>query len=541
MVAKDADSLTLFRDYAWASLWQKERCATASDWRSALLAAWWQNPPEKPIAAAQLAIHRKPEPVFAAGIIGLSVGDGALAEAVLKRLLTLHAPGWMSGWIGLELFGRKREFAHQASLLAKFRQDVAWPFAACLQSLDQKEIDPAPLLAYFEAHPPAHPLAEILVGRLLTAAGKEELSLARLSALIPSLGNHADLKALAHYHLAYAATKALRFDLAIRAFDAAAQGGFIDIPTLSRWINLALSYPGAWSSVPARIAHAITLVPDDDRTKSAFAANALIFCWINAEFAKAFEVVKTYHNFQNLPEKPDDRNEQIFFRYVLYLCAYWQLHPEIYSAPDPGARLHVLGESHALSPANAPVAWHGSRYLARSHFVMGVKMWHLAREQSGLHREMLKLRIEQLPEGAEVLFCIGEIDCRPNEGIWSAARKQGRAVLPFVEMTVRGYLNRLAELISSRKLGRIVIQGVPAPNYDLSGTRDTGDPAGFLAMIAEVNRELRQGTLSRGWDFLDVYAATANETGTSNRAWHLDPYHLQPGFYTHAEKWLVSN
>jgi len=58
-------------------------------------------------------------------------------------------------------------------------------------------------------------------------------------------------------------------------------------------------------------------------------------------------------------------------------------------------------------------------------------------------------------------------------------------------------------------------------------------------MIAEVNRQLKEGVLARGWHFLDVYAATVGEDGTGNAQWHLDGWHLQPMFYTQADRWLV--
>jgi len=58
-------------------------------------------------------------------------------------------------------------------------------------------------------------------------------------------------------------------------------------------------------------------------------------------------------------------------------------------------------------------------------------------------------------------------------------------------------------------------------------------------MVREVNEQLKQGALSKGWGFLDIYAATVGDDGRSNEKWHLDGWHLQPAFYARAKDWLI--
>jgi len=59
-----------------------------------------------------------------------------------------------------------------------------------------------------------------------------------------------------------------------------------------------------------------------------------------------------------------------------------------------------------------------------------------------------------------------------------------------------------------------------------------------LQMICEVNRLIKDLTKVRGWNFLDVWSATANLDGIGNSLWHLDGWHLKPTFYSEANKWL---
>ncbi len=534
----DRDEIRLFRQYEWAALWQIVRQDTPINMegslnyqmRTALLAAWWQIPPEQMVVPARLQTISDPKLLFLIGIEALSIGNGKLADAVLKRLEKISAPIWMRGWIKLEIHGRKREFIKQAKFLGRL-PDESWAYAACIQSLDQKTIDSVPILNHLCRKKSKNPLADILHARLLNAANNADDAISKLLTLIKSLPDNCDIHSLAHYHLGYAATSAKKFDLVIKAFDAAAQIGFMDRPSLERWISISLSHPAAQSSVLSRINHAIALVPDNFRTKASLASNALIYFWINGAFPNAYEVVKRFHTFQTMTETKDDRNAQIFFRYVLSLCAFWQYNQGLYDAYGPDARLHVIGESHALSPANVVCNFLGKPVKMVSHFIMGVKMWHLARSSDDFHPQMVKLNIERLPENSDLMFCIGEIDCRPNEGIWKVALTKGYGTTQIIEPTVTGYLNRISEFLCGRKWGRIFIQGVPAPNYPLEGYRDPGNKQGFLKMIAEVNSLLKIKTTEQGWHFIDVYGATLGEGGISNKKWHIDQYHLKPNFY----------
>lgn len=74
---------------------------------------------------------------------------------------------------------------------------------------------------------------------------------------------------------------------------------------------------------------------------------------------------------------------------------------------------------------------------------------------------------------------------------------------------------------------QIIISGVPARNIDLKNLEIISKEA-FLNLIRVFHQVLREESLIRGFEFLDVYAMTANDYGISNGKWHIDEFPLKP-------------
>lgn len=254
------------------------------------------------------------------------------------------------------------------------------------------------------------------------------------------------------------------------------------------------------------------------------------------------EAFAALNNSQSILQREDgsSRHYKIYWLYIRRLIQWRAENQHLFGVGAEHGLLHVIGESHALSPNFGLVNWVDDRRLrCVAHWVPGCKQWHLANHQPNRYKSAVASVIAQIPTGADLMFCIGEIDTRPDEGIWSAARNSGNATADLVRQTAEGYLQFIADtVVSEREYRSITIQGIPAPGYPLEGNRGPGDTAGFLAMIRDLNLHLQSGAQARGWYFLDVYAATVDENGKGNAQWHLDAYHLQPGFYLAAEKWL---
>lgn len=232
---------------------------------------------------------------------------------------------------------------------------------------------------------------------------------------------------------------------------------------------------------------------------------------------------------------------RIYAGYVFKLLLWREKNQDWFGVGKEDALMHVIGESHALSLNYGLLDIEKSVYRSVSHWIPGIKMWHLVQKGANRFRSSFDSIIAQLPQGCNVMICMGEIDARPNEGIWAHSRSVGMPPAQFIVKTVAGFVEYLAEMQSLKKISRIIVQGVPAPAFPLSGSFDPGDQAAYLQMVKDFNLELKRAVIAASWCFIDVYAATVGEDDKSNLSWHIDHFHIHPGFYANVEKWLVKS
>lgn len=271
------------------------------------------------------------------------------------------------------------------------------------------------------------------------------------------------------------------------------------------------------------------------------ASVALTVCWIEGLYSEARVIADQYIATLNSTSPSRlTHSARAFFIYILKLLEYKTANPDIYSINDNNARLVVLGDSHCLSPANAVFEWFDTQVTATSRITTGIKMYHLANSVKKKSFSYLSFHLNAIDPASHLLFAIGEIDCRPDEGIWKVFRKNGGLLTEIIAHTVDGYLDWIATQLEDKEFASVTLQGIPAPGYALSGEHDPGDKDSFCRMIGEVNSRLKTGAILNGWNFLDVYAATVGIDGASHGKWHLDGYHLQPAFYANAAQWLIS-
>jgi hypothetical protein len=103
----------------------------------------------------------------------------------------------------------------------------------------------------------------------------------------------------------------------------------------------------------------------------------------------------------------------------------------------------------------------------------------------------------------------------------------------IVSKIINDYVTYLSEIKIKFKINKIIIQGVPAPNYLKDELNKEGEVIEFLNMIKYYNCYL-EGILKKyNFHFLDIYSYTVGIDGKSNRKWHLDAHHISPDFYFH--------
>lgn len=266
---------------------------------------------------------------------------------------------------------------------------------------------------------------------------------------------------------------------------------------------------------------------------------ALIAYWLIGLDDEALVLIENYAEFVPRSRSIKFQPQQTFFFYVAKLIKHKRFHSELYEAGRGEEPLVVLGESHCLGLDNLRIAWSNDvRVSASCRFVSGIKMFHLARGLDTHYSILLSGKLNSLESGCHLLFTIGEIDCRPDEGIWKAFHKGKGPLEQLVDSTVDGYLNWLSKELAARPFLSVTLQGIPAPNYLSRERYSSTDKVGLLAMIRAVNLRIETVAHSRGWKYLDVYSATAGEDGMSNGKWHLDGHHLEPRFYAESRKWI---
>jgi len=283
---------------------------------------------------------------------------------------------------------------------------------------------------------------------------------------------------------------------------------------------------------------ALELEADNEEAALALTVNHYLLL----DYSQAIHYLKQALPILNKPALKKFKSSKTYATYMVFLLNWWE--NEIKQGLDFNAKntelpfLAVVGESHSLAVHRTDFALQEMPYRCQAHWIGGIKMWHLAQAKSHPMKQRVRQVLSDLPANSPILFTIGEIDCRLDEGIWSTAKKQAADYQTLIEKTVTGYLDWLEETLKKTSQQQIIIQGIPAPNYHKELEMSDENVPEFLAMINEVNQQLKYYTLQKGWQFLDVYAATVAENGKSHGQWHLDSHHLKPAFYRQAQNWL---
>lgn len=226
-----------------------------------------------------------------------------------------------------------------------------------------------------------------------------------------------------------------------------------------------------------------------------------------------------------------ERSSRAYWRYLGSLVAWWQSHEAFAGKSD--RVLYAIGDSHVLSLHGLALDYQGREHRAQGLWVEGCKQWHLGKREGNAYKRQFETFLAALPEGAPVLVSAGEIDCRPDEGILKAWRKQPGEDLPaLIAATIRNFIAYIAALRDAFELD-VTLAGVPASNT-APEREDAVSSQPYLTLLADFNRELGSQATQAGMGFLDLFALTSRGDGTADGQWHIDGIHLQPGAYAQA-------
>lgn len=287
-----------------------------------------------------------------------------------------------------------------------------------------------------------------------------------------------------------------------------------------------LQYKGLWRYIISLVELGIAKLSSAGSSKMASKCLALgvVSSWVTSDF-------KALEQFLKLASDPAfskaDRVSNNFISYVARLRNHCFSNPSFYNnGLQPTKKILVIGDSHSLAPHGI---YSKCNIKFTSRIVMGLKAYHLACRDSK-YVNSFKIKASDIEDFSGLLVTAGEIDCRPDEGIWVAYKRGVGNLDHIIKETVDGYISFVKEFAGKLTI-KIVIQGVPAPNYTLDDLLSELDQSEFLELIRRFNLYLQAVTKKAGWLFFDVFNLTLGERGASNKKWHLDGHHLRPDLY----------
>lgn len=202
-------------------------------------------------------------------------------------------------------------------------------------------------------------------------------------------------------------------------------------------------------------------------------------------------------------------------------------------APVPAANaapLWLMGDSHSLPPHGQPVTWQGKPYRVHSQLVVGCKLWHLASPVETLRRQALAGRLAAAPADALCVLNFGEIDLRPDEGMWPLARRGPKTWQQLIESTIPP---ALAWVAAHKGPQPLVVVGVPQPQEVQVAKLPEAERPAYLEFVAAANAALGQAARAQGFGFVDLHGFSAGRPGLFLDGIHLLPEGLPTAFGAH--------
>lgn len=316
--------------------------------------------------------------------------------------------------------------------------------------------------------------------------------------------------------------------------------------------KLPLKIFGIWMEIAeatgctplAAIKTAMKRAPLSPADKAVLDSYLFVDAWVRFD-TQILQSLMSQHQDFTLAEDGDItvRICRIYFKFCIRLLNYRLQNPEEYSSGFD-EQLVFIGESHALVPAGKVFPWRGKSVQASTAPIRGIKMFHLGNAAPPKWKPYFREKLATLPDGCGIVLAIGEIDCRPDEGVFPTAHQMGLAPAALLDKTVREFVAAASVEFGrlDKKLSSITLMGTPFPVYTTEGrlpantTREE-----FLQFVADANGVMRDHALQTGWDFLDVHAATSENTKAADSPLRIDETHLSPAFYDLADQWRVAS
>lgn len=237
---------------------------------------------------------------------------------------------------------------------------------------------------------------------------------------------------------------------------------------------------------------------------------------------------------------PGTTNLRIFHKYLSLLHDIRITNESLYVHQPDTRSILMISESHGFSPCGTSVKYKNETNKIVSFLVTGGKMWNMAQQKNNCYKQSVEQCFTQASPNSTIIMGFGEIDCRPNEGIFPHHIKHKTIIKEDIAKVVVNYIKNMLE--SANKFGHsLIFYGVPAPHPEMLSTLNQKQRTDYLLMVKLVNQQLIDSCKKYGCSMLDVYSLTNDGHGISNLVWHIDNIHLHPKtFATLFSKHLTS-
>ena len=195
--------------------------------------------------------------------------------------------------------------------------------------------------------------------------------------------------------------------------------------------------------------------------------------------------------------------------------------------PRPSATaerfVYHVGESHCLSYAHRDILVDGVLHKIQPMIVLGAKAFHFSEPGPSKYKKLFEINVNSIPAKSYVFLSFGEIDCRLDEGIISAAVKTGKTLDAITADTVNGFI-QFCMKVNQIKRHKLFYLNLPAPVYNHSVSLEKNIKRARVTKL--FNDMLAEIVSKNALNLIDVYCHTSNGDGFSNLTHHLDMNHL---------------
>lgn len=265
--------------------------------------------------------------------------------------------------------------------------------------------------------------------------------------------------------------------------------------------------------------------------------NATLWSWYNRDSAGHQEhlfsqVANLINTCSAHTTDPYEQHELSIARNTLAFLAHLLPHAPAPPVQPNLPKIWAIGDSHVLSSLGQTVEIKGQAYQIDTAIAWGCKAFHLSPHKTNDQKTRFTAQWNHLPENATVLVCLGEIDCRFNEGMWVK-----RATYPSLLHAAEATFTPMVEwLATNQHQRRIILNGIPAPHPEQVAHIAGPQQREFVGMIVKANYMLQQQAKRHGFGFLDIHTMTNDGRGVGTNTWFLENIHLIPTAIPYALK-----